>query len=67
MSTEIRPGMPVKVVNPRDQYYGYEGQVQRVIDGYVGVIFAGGNWLKNVRFRAQDLQVIEPRGKKRGK
>lgn len=67
MATDLRPGMPVKVANSKDLYYGFEGQVQKVVDGFVGVIFAGGNWLKHVRFRPSDLEVVEARGKKRGK
>ncbi|MBC8121593.1 MAG: DUF3252 domain-containing protein [Gemmatimonadaceae bacterium] len=59
--------MPVKVVNPRDQYYGFEGQVQKVVDGAVGVIFSGGNWIKLVRFASKDLEVVEQRGKRRKK
>ncbi|BAC89182.1 NAD(P)H dehydrogenase subunit NdhS [Gloeobacter violaceus] len=67
MTPELRPGMPVKVINPRDLYYGFEGQIQKVVDGYVGVIFGGATWIKHVRFVPSDLTVIEPRGKKRGK
>jgi hypothetical protein len=59
--------MPVKVVNPRDIYYGFEGQIQKVVDGAVGVIFTSGNWAKHVRFAPQDLEVVEQRGKKKGK
>ncbi|WP_218081545.1 NAD(P)H dehydrogenase subunit NdhS [Anthocerotibacter panamensis] len=55
----IRPGMPVQVTNPDDIYYGFEGQVQRLIDGRVAVIFMGGNWTKLVSFNPQDLQVLE--------
>lgn len=67
MAVELRPGMPVKVVNPKDQYYGFEGQIQRVVDGAVGVIFTNGNWAKHVRFWPGDLEIVEQRGKKRKK
>ncbi|WP_287129948.1 NAD(P)H dehydrogenase subunit NdhS [Candidatus Cyanaurora vandensis] len=55
----IRPGMPVKVINPDDIYYGFEGQVQKLIDGMVAVIFTGGNWIKLVSFKPKDLEVLE--------
>jgi hypothetical protein len=67
MAAELRPGMPVKVINPRDLYYGFEGQVQKVVDGGVGVIFTNGNWAKHVRFAPGDLEIVEPRGKRRKK
>ncbi len=63
--TTLRPGMPVKVINPDDIYYGFEGQVQKLIDQSVAVIFSGGNWIKLVTFPAKDLEVLEkPQGKK---
>jgi hypothetical protein len=65
MATDLRPGMPVKVINQKDTYFGFEGQVQKVVDGAVGVIFTNGNWAKQVRFWPEDLQIIEARGKKR--
>ena len=40
----IFPGSPVKVTNADDTYYGFEGQVQRVTDGKIAVLFEGGNW-----------------------
>jgi len=61
----IRPGMSVKIVNADDIYYGFEGQVQKLIDGYVAVIFTGGNWTKLVSFKPADLQILEKaKGKK---
>ena len=51
------PGQPVKVINPTDTYYRFQGQVQRVVDGKVAVIFGGGNWEKIVTFNVNDLMV----------
>jgi NAD(P)H dehydrogenase subunit S len=56
---DIRPGMPVKVINRDNIYYGFEGQVQKIIDGKVGVFFLGGNWAKQVSFLASDLDLVE--------
>ena len=47
-----------------DTYYGFQGQVQRVSDGKVAVLFEGGNWDKLVTFNASE---IEPLDKRRGK
>ncbi|NEQ31672.1 MAG: DUF3252 domain-containing protein [Leptolyngbya sp. SIO4C5] len=60
----ILPGSPVKVVNLDDTYYGFEGQVQRISDGKVAVLFEGGNWDKLVTFRLSDLELVDKRGKK---
>ncbi len=57
--SQILPGMAVKVMNPNDTYYGFEGQVQRVSDTYVGVLFEGGNWDKLITFRPQDLNIVD--------
>jgi len=43
MSAMILPGSAVRVVNSGDTYFGFEGQVQRVVDGQAAVIFDGGN------------------------
>ncbi|WP_448379733.1 NAD(P)H dehydrogenase subunit NdhS [Gloeomargarita sp.] len=51
----ILPGSPVRVVNPGDMYYGFQGQVQRITDGRAAVLFEGGNWDKLVTFRLEDL------------
>ncbi|CAN1209795.1 NAD(P)H dehydrogenase subunit NdhS [Tumidithrix helvetica PCC 7403] len=59
MSTMIFPGSAVKVINAGDTYYGFEGQVQRVTDGRVAVIFGGGNWEKIVSFRASELELVD--------
>ena len=61
----ILPGSPVRITNLHYTYYGFEGQVQRVTDGKVAVLFEGGNWDKLVTFKATDLEVVKPmRGKK---
>lgn len=53
------PGSAVRVVNEGDIYYGFQGQVQRVTDGRVAVIFSGGIWEKLVSFRASELELID--------
>lgn len=58
------PGTAVRVVNTNDTYYGFQGQVQRISDGKVAVLFEGGNWDKLVTFNASEL---EPLDKRRGK
>jgi hypothetical protein len=60
------PGSAVQVVNKDDIYYGFQGQVQRVSDGKVAVLFEGGNWDKLVTFNASELEAMDPgrRGKK---
>ncbi|MGP1373783.1 MAG: NAD(P)H dehydrogenase subunit NdhS [Almyronema sp.] len=61
----ILPGSPVKVVNLDDTYYGFEGQVQRISDGKIAVLFEGGNWDKLVTFKLSDLELVDKsRGKK---
>jgi hypothetical protein len=55
----ILPGMAVKVINPEDTYFGFEGQVQRVADSRIGVLFEGGNWDKLVSFRPSDLETMD--------
>ena len=61
----ILPGSPVRITNVDDTYYGFEGQVQRVSDGKVAVLFEGGNWDKLVTFKMSDLEAVKPkRGKK---
>ncbi|MDX2272128.1 MAG: NAD(P)H dehydrogenase subunit NdhS [Cyanobacteriota bacterium] len=67
MSTpSILPGMAVKVTNPDDIYFQFEGQVQRVADNYAAVLFEGGNWDKLVSFRFQELAVVD-KAKVKGK
>ncbi|MEM9008528.1 MAG: NAD(P)H dehydrogenase subunit NdhS [Cyanobacteria bacterium P01_F01_bin.86] len=59
------PGAAVCVVNVDDTYYGFQGQVQRISDGKVAVLFEGGNWDKLVTFNASELEpVVTRRGKK---
>ncbi|MFN4196268.1 MAG: NAD(P)H dehydrogenase subunit NdhS [Thermosynechococcus sp.] len=61
----ILPGMTVKVTNPNDTYYQFQGTVQRVTDGKVAVLFEGGNWDKLVTFQPSELEpvVTTPKGK----
>jgi hypothetical protein len=54
----ILPGATVRVKNPADTYYRYEGLVQRVSDGKVAVLFEGGNWDKLITFRLSELEVV---------
>ncbi len=64
----ILPGSAVKVINPQDTYYQFQGLVQRIADGKVAVLFEGGNWDKLVTFRLAELQEIDTSaGKKKGK
>jgi hypothetical protein len=64
----ILPGSAVKVINPEDTYYQFQGLVQRISDGKVAVLFEGGNWDKLVTFRLAELQeVATSAGKKKGK
>jgi len=64
----ILPGATVRVTNPNDTYYRYEGLVQRVSDGKVAVLFEGGNWDKIITFRLSELEPVEiTAGKKKGK
>ncbi len=59
MQPIIFPGSAVRVINASDTYYGFQGQVQRVTDGRIGVIFSGGNWEKMVSFRVTELELID--------
>ncbi|MBE8964791.1 MULTISPECIES: NAD(P)H dehydrogenase subunit NdhS [Nostoc] len=64
----ILPGATVRVKNPADTYYRYEGLVQRVSDGKVAVLFEGGNWDKLVTFRLSELELVETTaGRKKAK
>ncbi len=64
----ILPGATVRVKNPTDTYYRYEGLVQRVSDGKVAVLFEGGNWDKLVTFRLTELETVETTaGRKKAK
>ncbi len=63
----ILPGSIVRVTNPNDIYYHYQGLVQRVSDGKAGVLFEGGNWDKLVTFQLSELEAIDPTAGKKGK
>jgi hypothetical protein len=62
----LLPGAAVRVVNVDDTYYGFQGQVQRIADGKVAVLFEGGNWDKLVTFNTSELAAVDTsrRGKK---
>jgi len=60
----ILPGTAVKVKNPSDTYYGFQGFVQRVTDGKAAVFFEGGNWDKLVTFRLSELEEATAARKK---
>jgi hypothetical protein len=55
----ILPGSAVRVKNLNDIYYGFQGQVQRISDGKVAVLFEGGNWDKLVTFRLSELEEVD--------
>jgi NAD(P)H dehydrogenase subunit S len=59
MSDTIFPGSAVRVVNQGDTYFGFEGQVQRITDGKVAVLFEGGNWDKLVAFRISEIEPVD--------
>ncbi len=64
----ILPGAAVKVTNPVDTYYEFQGLVQRVTDGKAAVLFEGGNWDKLVTFRLSELELVDATaGRKKGK
>ena len=64
----ILPGSAVRVINPQDTYYQFQGLVQRVADGKAGVLFEGGNWDKLVTFKLSELEEVDlSAGKKKGK
>ncbi|MEI6429719.1 MAG: NAD(P)H dehydrogenase subunit NdhS [Pseudanabaena sp. ELA607] len=67
MEQIIFPGSAVRVINEGDTYYGFQGQVQRVTDGKVAVIFSGGNWEKIVSFQFHELDVINTTATKKKK
>ncbi len=54
----ILPGTTVKVTNPNDTYYKFEGLVQRVSDGKAAVLFEGGNWDKLITFQLSEIQPV---------
>ncbi len=56
----ILPGATVRVVNPDDTYYRFEGLVQRVSDGKAAVLFEMGNWDKLVTFGLGEIEAFDP-------
>lgn len=56
----ILPGTTVRVTNPYDIYYYFEGLVQRVSDGKAAILFEGGNWDKLVTFQLSELEAFNP-------
>ena len=60
----ILPGATVKVTNPDDTYYLFEGIVQRVSDNKAAVLFEDGNWDKLVTFLLSELESVSLKGKK---
>lgn len=64
----ILPGAAVKVINPVDTYYEFQGLVQRVTDGKAAVLFEGGNWDKLITFRLSELELVDATaGRKKSK
>ncbi|QIZ71282.1 NAD(P)H dehydrogenase subunit NdhS [Oxynema aestuarii] len=64
----ILPGSAVRVINPGDTYYRFQGQVQRVTDGKAAVLFEGGNWDKLISFRLSELELVDATaGRSKGK
>jgi len=63
----ILPGSIVRVINPDDTYYNYQGLVQRLSDGKAAVLFEGGNWDKLITFRLSELEAVELTTGKKGK
>jgi len=61
----ILPGATVKVINPDDIYYRFEGLVQRVTDGKAAVLFEGGNWDKIITFQLSELENVNLTAKKK--
>ncbi len=55
----IFPGSAVRVKDKTEIYYGFQGQVQRVTDGKVAVLFEGGNWDKLIAFRLSQLELVD--------
>ncbi|MBK4729638.1 DUF3252 domain-containing protein [Oxynema sp. CENA135] len=64
----ILPGSAVRVINPGDTYYRFQGQVQRVTDGKAAVLFEGGNWDKLISFHLSELELVDATaGRSKGK
>ncbi len=58
-NTMILPGSAVKVTNPDDTYYQFQGLVQRVSDGKAAVLFEGGNWDHSVTFLLTEIESVD--------
>ncbi|MBD0344460.1 MAG: DUF3252 domain-containing protein [Coleofasciculus sp. Co-bin14] len=63
----IFPGSVVRVINPDDTYYHFQGLVQRISDGKAAVLFEGGNWDKLITFNLSELEAVEQKVGKKGK
>ncbi len=62
----ILPGATVRVTNPEDTFYRFQGLVQRVSDGKAAVLFEGGNWDKIITFYLSELETVNlTKGKKK--
>ena len=62
----ILPGATVRVTNPDDTFYRFQGLVQRVSDGKAAVLFEEGNWDKIVTFYLSELEAVNlSKGKKK--
>lgn len=55
----LMPGMTVIVKNSGNPFYMYCGIVQRVTDGWAGVLFEDGNWDKLLTFKLHELERRE--------
>lgn len=55
----ILPGAAIRVTNPNDIYYAFQGIVQRVSDGKAAVLFEGGNWDKLITFRLSEIELVD--------
>lgn len=60
----ILPGSAVKVVNPAEIYYEFQGQVLRISDGKAAVLFEGGNWDHTVTFKLSDLELVDAKAER---
>ncbi len=63
----VLPGATVKVINPQDTYYEFQGLVQRIDGKRVAVLFEGGNWDKLVTFQLSELEPVDPTAGKKKK
>lgn len=54
----ILPGAKVRVTDPDEIYYRYQGLVQRTADGKAAVLFEGGNWDHSVTFSFDQLEEV---------